>query len=795
MRNICKYIFALTLGIILSCSKEDYNLINFNDTIEFIALPANFNDTEVTTKSEPTETFETAIETLYLLIFDSNGNRVFFTGNEEGTLNQKVSKKGLTTVKACLIANVTREFAEGIESVEELESAVIENISYATFSQAGHFGVPKLTVGEQTKLCFPMVGCTQDINIKDLARVQIHLKRLFAKVSVSLQLDLDLSDWNNLIQTYTYFELQNYELKNLPTKVRLLESNDESAWIKDGESFVKTELGSGTINSKIYNTNSTTSNNKSYEFYFYVPEYYLDPIELTEEDAGYQNQKYKPKNYPDDKLPVHLILQGNYSQYSLTSMALEYKIFLGGDTHSNYSLGRNIHYNNIIKIIGTDNNKDAEGDNLDWRVSTTLTNNPVAKEGKSANCYVISNTGPYSFPAYKGAYNDLTEAVLCNNQTARKLEEIANDNSDNIVLENLVYDSEKNIVSFNISKIANGNVVIALKNADGSTEWSWHLWCNPGNQFDILGWGALSNDEYPNGSVVNDRNLGSTSSTDEGLYYKYGYKEPLLKSYKNFMGGGTNGNNTWNAANNSNTNNNTKAVNDPCPPGYKIPGKGAWNIGAGASGTSTSWFVYNLSNPNVTLYYNGYWYYDSQSQQYIQTKSKEENKEYTLQNYRIEALDLDIIPSYINQTGGLTSKNKTRTKVEEITEYYDFEYKAITVTNFGKYWYSNGEAFHYEASSVDWTKILEGAFEIVRCKTLKYKKYQDQKSTNYGVSYSNVGNPYYSDYQDGTKTSGFTLYIGTIYNEARKADLNRSTSKHDSNTSYGYPVRCVVDNQ
>lgn len=792
MRNICKYIFILVLGTILSCSKEDYDSVNYNDTIEFIARPANFNDTEVTTKSEPTDAFETAIETLYLLIFDSNGNRVFFGGNEDGSLYQRVPKKGLTTVKACLIANVTREFAEGIESVSELESAVIENIAYATFSEVGgHFGVPKLTVNGQTKYCFPMVGCTTDyINIKDLVRVQIPLKRLFAKVSVNLQLNLNLSDWDNLVQIYTYFELQYYELRNLPTKVRLLESNDESAWIRDGESFVKTELGSGTINSKIYNTGSATNNNKSYEFYFYVPEYYLNPIELKEGDAGYQNQKYKPKNYSEGKLPVHLILHGNYSQYSFTSAELHYTIFLGGDTHSNYSLGRNMHYLNNITIIGIENNAKGEGDNLDWRVSTTMTNNPVAKEGRSANCYIITNTGDYSFPAYKGAYNDLAEALLCNNQTVEKLEIIANDNPSGIELDpvKLVYDKDKNIVSFNVSKIDDGNVVIALKNKNGSIEWSWHLWCSPNSQYDILGWGVMDNDTYGNNALVMDRNLGASSATITlvnqndaiGPYYRYGYRDPYFANALNNNEYAYHGDNQSNYADWANSAG--KSITDPCPPGYRVPSAEVWN-------NFTLTKTHDVVRGAFLLYESVYYPYSG----YVDEKGVKQSG--SIGGKTPKTLNEEI-KNPLNQDLSYTIWSQPSTPP---VKYTSISYNLVDTEKAGILSTCSNKVIDY--------RYKENGYELTSCKRItgKWK----------GVRVPFVGTYYVADYSD-SKSNTETILNETQMKERYNDDYERIMTgislingfsggldeifnkevvytTPNINTQYGYQVRCVSE--
>ena len=71
-----------------------------------------------------------------------------------------------------------------------------------------------------------------------------------------------------------------------------------------------------------------------------------------------------------------------------------------------------------------------------------IINNPVAKEGKSANCYIAGREGEYHFPAYKGAYNDLTDAALCEGDENSEVVVLASDNSS-IQFSGLKYDPEE----------------------------------------------------------------------------------------------------------------------------------------------------------------------------------------------------------------------------------------------------------------------------------------------------------------------------------------------------------------
>ena len=812
MRNILYILTAAFAGLILSqsCSlKDQYETTKNNYTgngVEFIARPVGFNNQTVEAKSSA-DNLEKKVCNCYFLVFDSNGDRVYFSGGEAEYLRsfrvpKDVCSMGLLT--ACYLVNVPSTFAENIigltkpadapatDNNKYINTAVIENLTY---DYSLENGIPMGTPIIDGKSCIPMFGKAQ-FNPNNTTVCEISIKRLFAKVTINISLSLDLSSWGDeLMQSSTYYKLNSYNLHNLPTKVYLEEkaTESESDWAEDKSSFTYTDdasKASGTLSQSIvYN------NNGNYVFSFYVPEYYLNPKE------GADNiQQNKPKNYRiGETYPVNITLHGTYTEYTYRSASIKHYIYLGRDHHSDFSFARNIHYTNYLTIKGVDNSDTGSGDNLDWRVNTTVTHNPVEVEGKSANCYIIKNAGSYSFPAYKGAYNNLKNAEFCSGNENSNVELLASDNSK-IQIDSLKYNKDNNFISFYVKNIDDGNVVIALKNGDGSTEWSWHLWCSTSsvigdwfqNMTNITGsWGDLGFQAYPNGSKMMDRNLGASGSTNSGPYFKYGSKNPYISN--DYCGGGTNGNLTWDPANDANTQDNTKAVNDPCPPGYRIPAVGSWDTGAGKTGTTSLGFIYNLANPNVTLYYNGYVYYDANEKKYKQDDDIENESDYLLENYSMEPLDLgNILPNYINEKGNYPSE-RTRTEVEQITEYYDFEYKAKTLINFNRFWYLDGQAYHYEYTSVDWSKILQNAFVITKCKTKKYKKYQDQKAGRWSITYSDVGDPYYGDYEYGEQTSGLDAYSLTIYNKVRGLNLSKSDSRVVETTDYGYQVRCIKD--
>lgn len=158
-----------------------------------------------------------------------------------------------------------------------------------------------------------------------------------------------------------------------------------------------------------------------------------------------------------------------------------------------------------------------------------------------------------------------------------------------------------------------GNALVSINDASGNILWSWHLWFESDNLESLK-------QTYPGGAVFMDRNLGAISAAyssentfDFGLLYQWGRKDPFTTACNR-----TKPDNTVQAvlANATNTSLSrvpvattvlnpftlycttmseispwypdtqedkdvlwagSKTIFDPCPPGWKVPSKNAWN--------------------------------------------------------------------------------------------------------------------------------------------------------------------------------------------------------------------------
>ena len=147
-------------------------------------------------------------------------------------------------------------------------------------------------------------------------------------------------------------------------------------------------------------------------------------------------------------------------------------------------------------------------------------NKPVdLASGETANCYIVSAEGTYSFPAVKGNSAEPVGAV----SSAELLWEVSRtstDATDGNLISNVRYEGGKIVFSASAHK---GNAVIAARDAAGTILWSWHIWMTdkPAEQV------------YNNGAgTMMDRNLGATSATPDdagsfGLMYQWGRKDPF----------------------------------------------------------------------------------------------------------------------------------------------------------------------------------------------------------------------------------------------------------------------------
>ena len=140
----------------------------------------------------------------------------------------------------------------------------------------------------------------------------------------------------------------------------------------------------------------------------------------------------------------------------------------------------------------------------------------------TANCYVVSEAGVYSFPAVKG---NSMESVGAADYTSVVWESFGTEQpiSSGDLIEASRYENGK-VYFKTAGNFKEGNALIAVKDENGKILWSWHIWMTdePKGQ-----------EYYNDAGTMLDRNLGATSAVAGepglmGLVYQWGRKDPFI---------------------------------------------------------------------------------------------------------------------------------------------------------------------------------------------------------------------------------------------------------------------------
>ena len=249
----------------------------------------------------------------------------------------------------------------------------------------------------------------------------------------------------------------------------------------------------------------------------------------------------------------------------------------------------------------------------------------LSAEG-TANCYLVSQAGGYRFKAVKGN----TETTVGDANAAEVLwESFGTDVTPNVGDLISAVSFKDGYVRFSTPEtFANGNAVIAVKDANGDILWSWHIWCSE------EGWQEHIYNN--NAGTMMDRNLGATSATPGdvgtlGLLYQWGRKDPFLgnSSISSSVQAASTGN--WETSSTEISNalaisnpttffmgtsnylpdanwQSKKTAYDPCPAGWRVPDGGENGIWKTAGFADTSFdstnrgISFSISSSETTWY-------------------------------------------------------------------------------------------------------------------------------------------------------------------------------------------------
>ena len=217
---------------------------------------------------------------------------------------------------------------------------------------------------------------------------------------------------------------------------------------------------------------------------------------------------------------------------------------------------------------------------------------------ETANCYIISEEGNYEFPLVYGCgfingkenprsysgdnFLDYKGEIINTPEINYKIKDvkIISWDSDPEIIKNILI--KENYIKFSITKVPKGgaNYVIAIFDDQDTIIWSWHIWlCNFIKDIKIGDYTLLN---IPLASKLEDEKINI-------WFYQWGRKDPMcyrmskiVKRSSNTMEAIQNpdtlyynAGSTWSWIDSSNYWGKYKTIYDPCPAGYRVPGKEA----------------------------------------------------------------------------------------------------------------------------------------------------------------------------------------------------------------------------
>ncbi len=357
------------------------------DKVEIIARPTNFVKKNVTTKAEDDFILgiENDIHTAFFLMYDSNGRLLRYENltadisSSTETMSQTIkTDKGMTGITVCYIANLPESFVkENMTSLEKLQTAVIDfrsttstKFRFGRVADTGLVGVPTIDLDDKASTanvaCMPMLGTwTGDLTGATGPEIEVPVKRLFAKIGFNI--NLDLTDGSANEESVPQLILNSIVVNNIPTRMKLFPQEGESEMAYANTGFLTSGYREVVV------SDPEIKNGESVSYFFYVPEYVVEPNNNFEDEGWYKerNERYKPELIGSKKA-TYVSFDGILTKQG-KEMEVTYRIYLGENNFDSFTMKRNYMYDNFIRIHGTafGTGKDMMG--IDHRVDVKYT--------------------------------------------------------------------------------------------------------------------------------------------------------------------------------------------------------------------------------------------------------------------------------------------------------------------------------------------------------------------------------------------------------------------------------------
>lgn len=336
--------------------------------------PKGFSEVEVATRSGKNE-FETKLSTLYMLIFDANGQIVdapqFVASGVPNFLidthNPSFVNHDQQALQQCdifLVGNLNNGDLAGIQTLAEFSSFEVEATTIHPDADPSCKGL--VMVGKtQEKVDLSLARPSASNNIQEISMVS-----LYAKVVVNLQIRPE----GHLPGNDQSFRMISWEVVNAPRYATLGSPGamDETVPSR-GDKIPSSPSG-------LLSGSNPVGVSQSLSYAFYMLEHKrnrVNAVNYPEDIDEMSKQRFKPKFMNEDTDAAYMIIKGVYVDHQLISHEVTYKLYLGANAVDDFYILRDNQYNNNITIKGITSNSNYDESTVSFDARVTVNSGPV----------------------------------------------------------------------------------------------------------------------------------------------------------------------------------------------------------------------------------------------------------------------------------------------------------------------------------------------------------------------------------------------------------------------------------
>lgn len=374
--NIRLLMLALMGAVLFGCTNEiaEQRTSAENRFVRINGQPKGFTEVEVSTRSGKNE-FETKLSTLYMLIFDANGQLVDVPQFEaSGVPNFLIDthspsfvnhdQQALRQCDIFLVGNLDNGDLAGIQNLLELLNFEVESTTIFPNGDPSFKGL--VMIGKtQEKVDLSMSRPTTSNNIQEISMVSV-----YAKVVVNLQIRPE----EYLPGRDQTFRMVSWEVVNAPRYVTLgaPEATEETA-PSHSDKIPSSPSG-------LYSGSNPVGVSQSLSYTFYMLEHKRNKVNEVNYPQGIDElskQRFKPKLVNEDTDATYMLIHGVYIDHQLVSHETTYKLYLGANAVDDFYILRDNQYNNNITIKGVTSNNGYDESTVSFDARVTVNSGPV----------------------------------------------------------------------------------------------------------------------------------------------------------------------------------------------------------------------------------------------------------------------------------------------------------------------------------------------------------------------------------------------------------------------------------